>query len=1028
MAAAPAPARGDKIVCPPTREVDRKRPPVKSELSEVDKQFKAVADYTDAQYAHDIKENTAVVVYQGGRGMFARPMRSELKDGRETNGAADEQHIMLDRDERGHGVAAGRGCRMVFPKGFKLMDHQLLAVSHMMTHDGLVLWWTVGSGKTAASLAASLCLMSQHQDEGWKTLVVTTKTVRNTGVFERGLRQMGFLPQLSAEEEKRKKMQSKKEFPITMIYRGLIGVTHHEAFKDLVLKDGTLERGATVAFTDEEGRVKMGTLAFPAEKTILIVDEAHKYKKAMQGKTGSKRNALVDSIFRYGNRCAKIMLMTGTPMPDQPQDLVNLVALARKCEPIYTVKDKTVSMYRQFNDILRDLNNGEDIDNNNAKLKDFLQCVLSIFRTDMTMPYRYPFRIYENIAFIPMTDAEFIQYCQAEYKINKGERLDAAVNPRPFFTGLKDVVNGRLVAASKLQFAVEKALNYAALGEPVIIYNQMVKSGLERLEDLLQKEAKKRRQPLKKGEHYVVLTGEVTSARQRDEIAMKLRLGPKAGGVNIMLMSRAAEEGLDLTMTGPRAKSKKHIIITQPNWHTGGERQAIGRFYRFNMGGELIVERMYSVKPLAEEQISERTGGVLRRGRADLIKEFKRIPEPKGIPKDYHELVMSATARAHYYHPQHRGEESYAYNKSIPDVFPSVDEYVHVMSWQKDVECTVALRRILRLGISIERNPNCFTGCYKGQMKYDEGGERSKWWADNERRMDANPKRREYTQFDEEQDCRRYHVCDRPSEAMKDWRPVKDACTGRTEAERAAALKEADKYRAQVKEQNEKKKKDEAHQKRKAEKAEREERKRKEKKRKKEEEKEKEEEEKKEEEEEKKEEKEERKGKKRKEKQGADEGAGPKKHKTGKTARKEGEGDGAGGADDGGVDDAGYESDDIFSAIKRDGERVAGPSADTGDGGHGRGRGAGVGGGAPGGARGRGRGGGAVGAVDRGRGRGRGGGGRGAPGGAAAGERPSLDPAALARARGVLEADGLRTGPDTASLDAWMARVMGLAK
>ena len=149
----------------------------------------------------------------------------------------------------------------------ELKPHQERVVRFMMDSNerGMVLFHTVGSGKTITALAVARCLLKP----GIKIVVATPASVKKQ--FERELEKLG----------------------VPDVAERTTFVTH---------------QGLATQYT-----------TIVNKKTILVIDEAHNFKNMDGIRTQAAINA---SHVAY-----KVLLLTATPITNRPKDLVPLIAM-----------------------------------------------------------------------------------------------------------------------------------------------------------------------------------------------------------------------------------------------------------------------------------------------------------------------------------------------------------------------------------------------------------------------------------------------------------------------------------------------------------------------------------------------------------------------------------------------------------------------------------------------------------------------------------------------------------------------------
>jgi hypothetical protein len=188
---------------------------------------------------------------------------------------------------------------------------------------GMLLWHSVGTGKTCSAIAAAT---SSFEPQGYTILWVTRTTLKNDiwknmfdqicsetikkQILEEGL-------DVPNEQNKRMKLLSKSWKIRPMSYK---------QFSNLVSKENNFYK-TLVGINGSED---------PLRKTLLIIDEAHKLygggdlSSVERPDMKALHEALMKSYRVSGEDSARLLLMTATPITENAMELVKLVNL---CKP-----------------------------------------------------------------------------------------------------------------------------------------------------------------------------------------------------------------------------------------------------------------------------------------------------------------------------------------------------------------------------------------------------------------------------------------------------------------------------------------------------------------------------------------------------------------------------------------------------------------------------------------------------------------------------------------------------------------------
>jgi hypothetical protein len=189
---------------------------------------------------------------------------------------------------------------------------------------GMLLWHSVGTGKTCSAIAAASTTFEQ---QGYTILWVTRTTLKNDiwkNMFDQvcSERIRGILERnpegIPEEQNKRMRMLSQSWKIRPMSYKTFSNLVsqQNEYYKTLVKINGAVD---------------------PLRKTLIIIDEAHKLYgggdlSSLERPDMKKLHAaLMKSYAVSGTDSCKLLLMTATPITQDPMELIKLVNL---CKPI----------------------------------------------------------------------------------------------------------------------------------------------------------------------------------------------------------------------------------------------------------------------------------------------------------------------------------------------------------------------------------------------------------------------------------------------------------------------------------------------------------------------------------------------------------------------------------------------------------------------------------------------------------------------------------------------------------------------
>lgn len=186
---------------------------------------------------------------------------------------------------------------------------------------GMLLWHSVGTGKTCSAIAAAT---ASFVNQGYTILWVTRTTLKNDiwkNMFDQicneQIRKMvrdGV--KLPKEHEKRMRLLSKAWKIRPMSYK---------QFSNLVSKENDYYRKL----------VGMNGSQDPLRKTLLIIDEAHKLygggdlSSLERPDMKALHKALMNSYAMSGRESVRLLLMTATPITENPMEMNQLINLCK---------------------------------------------------------------------------------------------------------------------------------------------------------------------------------------------------------------------------------------------------------------------------------------------------------------------------------------------------------------------------------------------------------------------------------------------------------------------------------------------------------------------------------------------------------------------------------------------------------------------------------------------------------------------------------------------------------------------------
>jgi hypothetical protein len=222
---------------------------------------------------------------------------------------------------------------------------------------GLLLWWSVGTGKTCAAISTAT---GHFERQGYTILWVTRTTLKNDiwkNMFDQVCNetfryQLESDPQFSipAVQNKRMRLLSKSWRIRPMSYK---------QFSNLVSKQNAFYKTL----------VKLNGELDPLRKTLIVIDEAHKLyggddlSSLERPDMEAFQRSIHQSYAVSGTDSVRLMLMTATPITQNPLEIIQLVNL---CKPL---TEQLPTTFEPFADVFLD-NRGDFTDVGRARYLD----------------------------------------------------------------------------------------------------------------------------------------------------------------------------------------------------------------------------------------------------------------------------------------------------------------------------------------------------------------------------------------------------------------------------------------------------------------------------------------------------------------------------------------------------------------------------------------------------------------------------------------------------------------------------------
>lgn len=375
---------------------------------------------------------------------------------------------------------------------------------------GILLMHNVGSGKTITSLVIAKCILSKYPK--LKVVALTPSSVVKQ--FESELKMLKLSPEMTSRFD----------------------VYSHQMWLD-----------------------RFEAEMVDAKNTVLIVDEAHKFKSEYKQHSNNKVSGkYVQLLNKAALQSFKIILLSATPIENDIKEIRNYLAM---------IENKDLNEY--YEEIKGQFENIQDLTILENDYTGILKCKTSYHKN--TNKNNFPQKITKNVR-IKMSTAYFKAYTQVEQNLFEDEAIkkiflkdhhDKMPDINKFYTGIRKSVNKIEVISPKLRWAINKIRTNPET--KTLIYSNWLEFGVHTLTTEFDKLKIK----------YRIIEGDVNQNTRR-EIVKDFN----EHKFNVLLITSAGAEGLDL-------KGTRTVIILEPFWHQSRIEQVVGRAVRYRSHIEL---------------------------------------------------------------------------------------------------------------------------------------------------------------------------------------------------------------------------------------------------------------------------------------------------------------------------------------------------------------------------------------------------------------------------------------------------------
>jgi len=317
---------------------------------------------------------------------------------------------------------------------------------------------------------------------------------------------------------------------------------------------------------------------------VLVIDEAHNLRTEVTAKPGKHlKGKLPYLAVLAGKYARRVLLLSATPVVNEPADLGNLLAIGRGDGVPFSKAEMAAIVSAP------------------SALRKAAGRMLSFFTADRTgaLAKEYP-RVIEHDMHLFMSREQQRAYERIEAGQLDGVELDSA-DPKAFYTGLRQAVNLPDIG-QKADAVADLVAALPRKEQRVIVYAQFIEFGIKTLQRALDK----------RGLGHASVVGSM-SARAREAAKRSF----DAREVEVMLLSAAGGTGLSF-------EGVRHFFLFEPTWTPAEETQAAGRANRY---------RSHAALPPADRTLT-----------VHKLRVSKRYPKTAGFDLSADDLLLELSA------------------------------------------------------------------------------------------------------------------------------------------------------------------------------------------------------------------------------------------------------------------------------------------------------------------------------------------------------------------------------------------------
>ena len=375
-----------------------------------------------------------------------------------------------------------------------LREHQLRVIQHVLTHRGTLAIHSMGSGKTLVAVTAAKAVIQAMKQQNKKIKLVFLSPKSLTANFK----------------EQMIKAYANNDF-----------TDYHFYGYDAFYRD-----------------YKKGEI--DCTNTFLIIDEAHNLRTKVElDKNKGKR---AKKIIGCAKKAFKVLLLSGTPVINDPYDIVNLIAMIDGTDPMSDEKF----------DLLMHKKNQELFNRT-------FSCKLSFYQHPHDAE-AFPSTEVHRLE-MPMNEHYYQKYYEIQMRMSNffGTEKNLAV----FYNGLRKATTSHMsddeIIDNNPKLVWLREHLSRNIRRRTVIFAQFIEFGVEQIARICKQ----------LGIKYEQITGQ-TEKTERTRIVNDYN----RGNLSLVIISKAGGEGLNLIETSD-------FILMAPGWNAAERDQAIARSVRF---------------------------------------------------------------------------------------------------------------------------------------------------------------------------------------------------------------------------------------------------------------------------------------------------------------------------------------------------------------------------------------------------------------------------------------------------------------